>query len=239
MTHPARRAVAFLTVFGGAAPPAPEALAWFPAVGAGLGLALGGLWWVALQWWPRLVAAALVIAADLAATGLLHVDGLADSADGLLPHLGRDRRLEVMRQPDVGAFGAAAVGAVLLLRWSALASMPARPLLLGALWCSSRATMAVAAAVVPYARAEGLGAAFAGAASRPVVAVGAALSLALAAGAGWPALVAVAVGAGAGAAVVVAGRRRLGGFTGDVLGAAGILVETVGLAVAAAHWPAW
>jgi len=58
--------------------------------------------------WP--LAAALVLVADLALTGMLHVDGLADAADGLLPHH-RDtaRRLEVMAAPNVGAFGVAVV----------------------------------------------------------------------------------------------------------------------------------
>src|SRR5204862_4098680 len=136
-----RRALAFLTPLGGPAAPSPRALAWFPAVGAALGLALGGAWWVAARVWPPAAAAAVVVAADLALTGMLHLDGLVDSADGLLPHLPRDRRLAVMAAPDVGAFGIAIAAAVLLLRWSSFASRPPSVLLVAGLWCVSRTAM--------------------------------------------------------------------------------------------------
>ena len=77
----------------------------------------------------------MVIAADLAVTGMLHFDGLVDSADGLLPPLdGPDRRLEVMADPATGAFGVGVGGGVLLLRWASLASLAPSPALLGALW---------------------------------------------------------------------------------------------------------
>src|SRR5438477_10532197 len=110
-----RRALSFLTPIGGASRPSGSALLWFPLVGAALGLARGGIWWAAAQVWGAMVAAAVVVAADLGLTGLLHLDGLADAADGLLPHLPRARRLAVMAEPGVGAFGVGAVGAVLLL----------------------------------------------------------------------------------------------------------------------------
>ena len=103
LTEGLRQAVAFLTPLGGARAPSSDALRWFPVIGLGLGLALGGIWWGAGRLWPAPVAAALVVAADLGLTGLLHVDGLTDSADGLLPPLDRERRLEVMAAPDVGA----------------------------------------------------------------------------------------------------------------------------------------
>ena len=61
---------------------------------------------------------------------MLHVDGLADSADGLLPHMPRERRLEVMSDPTVGAYGVAVTVCVLLLRFAALASMPPSILLI-------------------------------------------------------------------------------------------------------------
>ena len=85
-----RRAVAFLTCLGGPAVPDARTLSWFPVVGAALGLVVGGAWWGAEQLWPPAVAAALVVALDLALTGLLHLDGLVDSADGLLPQVRPD-----------------------------------------------------------------------------------------------------------------------------------------------------
>lgn len=241
-------AISFLTVVGRGRRPGPHAVPWFGPVGLALGLALGGLWWAARRAWPAGVAGALVVAADLALTGMLHFDGLVDSADGLLPHLDRPARLEVMRAPDVGAFGVAAGGGVLLLRWAALAALRPAPLLLGGLWCASRAGMGLVMGALPYARGpEGLAAGFLGTAEAPAhpahraarlaglvaVLAGAALAGAWRLPAGP-----VAVGAGLlGAAGVAAlGRRRLGGYTGDVLGAAGVVAETVGLVVAAARW---
>ena len=82
-----RAALAFLTPWPGARLPTPRALRWFPLVGALLGFVLGGLWWVTAKAWPLPVAAAIVVVADLALTGMLHLDGLADCADGMLPHL--------------------------------------------------------------------------------------------------------------------------------------------------------
>ena len=89
-----RSALGFLTVVGGAAPPDRRAPAWFGPVGAALGLAVGGAWWVAGELWPPLVAALVAVAVDAGLTGMLHFDGLADSADGLLPPLDRGRRLD-------------------------------------------------------------------------------------------------------------------------------------------------
>ncbi|MDQ4089145.1 MAG: adenosylcobinamide-GDP ribazoletransferase, partial [Actinomycetota bacterium] len=77
-----RRALSFLTPLGGPVAPSPAALPWFPVVGAVLGLTLGGVWWLADRLWVAPVAAAVVVAADLALTGMLHFDGLVDSADG-------------------------------------------------------------------------------------------------------------------------------------------------------------
>lgn len=234
-----REAFAFLTPLGGARTPTPRALRWFPVVGFALGLALGGIWWAAARAWPAPVAAAVVVAADLALTGLLHVDGLADAADGLLPHLTPARRLEVMAGPEVGAFGVAAVAAVILLRFAALVALRPAPLLLAALWCASRSGMAAVVERLPYARTGGgLVSAFAGARVPPPLLVAAA-GAALAAGAGWslPAgPVAVAAGGAGFGAVLLLARARIGGYTGDVLGAAGLVGETIGLLTAAARW---
>jgi adenosylcobinamide-GDP ribazoletransferase len=173
------------------------------------------------------VAAGVVVAADLALTGLLHLDGLADSADGLLPHLSRDQRLDVMAAPDVGAFGVGVAGAALLLRWSALAVLRPDPALLAGLWCGSRTLMATVATTVPYARDQGLASAFLGGKwIWPVAVFGAVVAGVLA---GW-----AAAGVLVGVVVVALAKRRIGGFTGDVLGAAGVIGETAGLLVAAA-----
>jgi adenosylcobinamide-GDP ribazoletransferase len=239
-----RRALSFLTPFGGPADPAPSALAWFPAVGALIGLAVGGIWWAARRGWAPPAAAAIAVIADAALTGLLHLDGLADAADGLLPPLTRARRLEVMADPRLGAFGAAGLAIVLLARFGAFASMLPSPLAVAGLWSGSRTAMAVTARAVPYARPGGLASAFLpapAAGARPGRAArlagpallglaGGLLALALAfAGRGALGVAAVGAEAAGAAAVVFLARRRLGGFTGDVLGAAAVVGETAGL----------
>jgi adenosylcobinamide-GDP ribazoletransferase len=261
-----RRAISFLTPLGGAATPAPSALPWFPVAGALIGLAVGGAWWGASRVWAAPAAAAIAVIADAALTGMLHLDGFADAADGLLPHLSPSQRLAVMADPRLGAFGAAALVIALLTRFGALTAMTPSPLAVSGLWAGSRTLMAVVVGTVPYARPGGLAQAFlpspaAAAASagpdpapagpvpaapappagpvprrparlRPVLIglAGMLLAAGLAvAGRGGQGLAAVAAGAGAGAGVIFLGWRRLGGFTGDVLGAAAVAGETVGL----------
>jgi adenosylcobinamide-GDP ribazoletransferase len=235
-----RSALGFLTVVGGAAPPEPRAPAWFGPVGGALGLAVGGAWWVADELWPPLVAALLAVAVDAALTGMLHFDGLADSADGLLPPLDRGRRLQVMATPDVGAFGVMVVTLVVLARVAALAALEPDPLLIAGLWTASRAAMALALASLPYARvAGGAASGFREGSAKPALAAlvaGCAIVVWAFDGDWGPGvLVAAASLAGFGAVVAFAW-RRLGGYTGDVLGAAGLVAETVGLLVAAARW---
>ena len=237
----ARRALAFLTPLGGASVPTPGSLGWFPVVGAGIGAVLGVAWWGMAKVWPPAVGAAVVVALDLGLTGMLHVDGLVDSADGLLPHLTRERRLAVMREPTVGAYGTAAGGAALLARFAALFSARPSVLLLVALWTASRTVMAVVATWAPYARGQegGLVHAFIGSRGAGVAALATGVAIAVAAAVVYRPLAgtaALGAGAFAAAAVVWLAVRRLGGFTGDVLGAAGVALETVGLVVAAARW---
>ncbi|HEX2577110.1 MAG TPA: adenosylcobinamide-GDP ribazoletransferase, partial [Aquihabitans sp.] len=212
------QALAFLTVAGTGATPDARTMRWFPLTGAAIGIVVGGAWWLAGEAFPPLLAGAVVVAVDLAVTGLLHVDGLADSADGLLPHLDRDRRLAVMAEPAAGAFAVAVVAAVLVLRAAALGSRPADLGLVVGLWCASRSAMALVALTRPYARPGGLASSFLGDRAGPAIAVagivaGGALATATDGVAGLAAVVALVVAAGA---VVALAHRRLGGFTGDV-----------------------
>ena len=230
-------ALGFLTPFGGARTPTPSAVRWFPVVGVLVGLAVGGVWRGAVEPWPPAVAAALAVIADLALTGMLHLDGVIDTADGLLPHLDRERRLAVMAEPTVGAFGVVVAVGVLLAQWAALASMRADVWLVTGLWCLSRTAMVAVMSSLPYARRDGLASAFIGHGRASTVAAGAVVSVALiGVGAGWPGL-AIAAAAWLGVIGLAAlARHRIGGYTGDVLGAVGVLAETVGLVVAAAKW---
>jgi adenosylcobinamide-GDP ribazoletransferase len=230
-----RGAIGFLTIVGGASEPRPSSLPWFPVVGAALGLVLGGVWHVAADVWPAPVAASVVVALDLLLTGMLHFDGLIDAADGLLPHLDRDRRLDVMASPGAGAFGVTAAVAVLLLRWSVLATSAPDALLLAGVWAMSRTVMAVGASALPYARDAGLASPFVGGRPAPPASAGATIAIALAVVAdGIGGVVTIAAGVAGGIGVLLLARQRVGGFTGDVLGAAGVVAETCSLLVASA-----
>jgi len=240
-----RRALSFLTVLGRAAEPNERTLSWFPLVGIAVGAIVGTSWWVAGRVWPAALAAVIAVAVDAAVTGCLHLDGLADAADGLLPAVGRTRRFEIMADPRVGAFGVVALVLVLSLRVTALAVTVARPLVLVGLWCGSRTMMGVVARSVPYAHADGgTASAFVGApgemhsaASRyGVVAYGMGAAFAFAVvGAGGRGVVVLAAELVAMLAVVFFSVRRIGGYTGDVLGAMGVIGETVGLLALAAR----
>jgi adenosylcobinamide-GDP ribazoletransferase len=190
---------------------------------------------------PVAVAAVLAVTADLVLTGLLHLDGLCDAADGLLPPMTRTRRLEVMASSDVGAFGSGVCALVLLTRVLCFASLRPTALLPMALWAASRAYMALVMTRVPYARGPGgLASAFVEQATATVavtslVAIGASVALATT----WRPLAgsaAVVAALLAAVATTTLAWRRIGGFTGDVLGAAGTVGETVGLVVACAKW---
>lgn len=234
-------AFGLLTVIGGGRSARAAAVGWFPVVGAALGTSLGIAWWACGRVFPPLVAGGLVVAADLALTGMLHLDGLVDTADGVLPHLDRSRRLAVMAEPQAGAFGVAAAVVVLVVRFAALSSIvPVSVvkgvLLIGGIWVASRSIMALGLVHLPSARESGMAAAFKGSGSlAPVLGI-VVSAVALVA---WHAVAAPAVLAaelaGAGAVLLIA-VRRLGGQTGDVLGAAGLLGETLALVLASAKW---
>jgi len=179
---------------------------------------------------PAVLTGALAVGGLAVGTRVLHLDGLADTADGLSAPYDRERRLAIMKSGDVGPAGVVALVLVLLIQAAALGSMAGRPygwLLAGALVCVSRTACALACArPVPAAMPTGLGAAVAG--SVPVAA-------GLAAGVAAAALLAGAVAAAGGAwwlgplAVLVAAlvvgvlvRRAvavIGGISGDVIGA--------------------
>lgn len=237
-----RAALAFLTPLGPAVAPGRTTLRWFPPAGAAIGATVGVAWWTAAQVWPgSLVPAVLAVAADLALTGMLHMDGVADTADGLLAHLSSARRLDVMDQPDVGAFGVAATATLLLLRFTAFAALQPQVALVAGVWCASRSLMVLGTVVLPYARPGGLVTAFLqdSRTASAVVAVcglvaGAALVLLSRGVVG--AIAALVALMAAGGAVLALARVRIGGFTGDVLGAAAVAGETAALLAVAARW---
>ena len=210
----------------------------FPLVGAAIGGAVG-LSAVALDdVLPVLVAAALAVALEAIVTGVIHIDALADVADGLGGGT-RERALAIMRDPRVGSFGAAAVVLDLLVKVAAVLAvleLEQPVLVLVAVWAVGRTAPLALASVLPYARADsGSGRTLTDGAGIVRLALGLALAVAIAvAAAGGRSL---AIFAAAVVSVLVVGlvaRARFGGVTGDVLGAAVELTTTLGLVGAVA-----
>ena len=244
-------AVSFLTrVPTGTGARRPEELAgfvpWFPVVGAGVGLAVAAIYAGSHTFLPPLPAASLAVVAGIALTGAFHEDGLGDTADAFGGHHDRDATVRILKDPRLGTFGVLAVAASLLLRAGAVAALAAAAALaaLPAAHALSRAAAVAAMTALPAAGDTGLGASYALALSRRRALAGAAAGLGIAlALLGLPALVAAAA---AGLAALALGRlavRRVGGVTGDVLGAVQQLGEILTLLVAVAattggwDWP--
>lgn len=220
------RTLTVLPVPGKDAPRLAGGLPWFPVVGAGLGYALFGLATGADRLlggtWPEAVGVAVLLGGALS-TGGLHLDGVADWADGFFGARGRERTLEVMKDVRVGAFGVTALVSVLLAKWVCLTRLAAGDSLL---WIAMAAVVARTAAValavaLPYARAGGgTGAPFVrdARARHLVLALAAAAGILFLAGrlAGLAAL-----GAGLALAIPLGlwFRIRVRGVTGDLLGA--------------------
>ena len=201
------------------------AAAWaWPLVGLAVGAIAVTV--MALALWAGLPApavAVLVILTEVMLTGAMHEDGLADSADGLWGGWTRDRRLAIMKDSRIGTFGVIALGLALIGRWGALTVLVAGDGAWAAILAAaviSRAPMAVLMAALPNARTEGLSAGV-GRPSARTAGIGAGLALlavvALVPGsAGTLALVTVALTVTVG----LIARARIGGQTGDILGAA-------------------
>ncbi len=203
--------------------------AWaFPLVGAALGL-LAGLWgWALLALGvPSSMAAVAVIAAQVLMTGAMHEDGLADMADGL-GGFTPARRLEIMKDSRIGAYGAIALMLALLARHAGVSAMPAAhlPLTLMALGAASRALMVAVMAWLPNARAGGLSAQAGKPVAWPALGIGfAACLLAF----GWSGVLVYIGMALAVALVALMAKARFGGQTGDILGASQQSAEIIGL----------
>lgn len=196
--------------------------AYFPLVGWLVGGAAAGAWWCAARVFSAPLASGLSLAATVLLTGAMHEDGLADVCDGFGGGAGRERILDIMKDSRIGAFGVIGLLLALGLKWQAVAALPPAlvPAMLVAGHALSRAASISLMATLDYAR-EGPSKA------RAVTSrlAGGRLALALALGLGslallpprlWTAAAAVAAVRWAAA---VWFRRRIGGYTGDCLGA--------------------
>lgn len=204
----------------------------FPLVGMLVGGVGAGVLVAAAQWWPAWIAAVLALAATVALTGGFHEDGLADTFDALGGVVPRDKALAIMKDSRIGTYGALALGLSLLLRVALVAVLATQPLAgaVAALLASHAFARTAAVGVMvslPY------GGDVEHAKAKPLALAVAPRNLGF--GLGWCALLALGLGwwgvawprvaLAVGAAFVVAWlmrawlQRRLGGYTGDGLGA--------------------
>ena len=217
---------------------------WFPFVGALIGLLTFCGFALMARALPALIAATLAVAFQAMLTRGLHLDGFADTLDGFFGAFDRERRLAIMRDSQIGTFGVAGLVMLLFLKVFILAQLsslyPARTdrhlgiaLALMAVVALGRLAMVAAAAFNRYARDEGTGRSFV-AAMRPLHALPALAAPAVLLGWLWgvPALLPFLAAAAVVVLMSAAGRTKIGGMTGDTLGATGELAElAVGLAL--------
>jgi adenosylcobinamide-GDP ribazoletransferase len=225
-------AISFLTIFPARikhelqAGDLGRSAAWFPMVGLLIGAVLVGLQWILQKIFPPLVAAPLLVSAWAIITGGLHLDGVADCGDGLFHASTPERRLEIMKDPRLGSFGAISLMIFLLLKVFSIVSLQPfldwrtfLPLFVAPV---TGRWLLLLAANQPHARPGGMGADFkAGFRSWMYLAAAVILILLIVIG-GWKAAVAVVLAHIVGSLIIFISRRRLGGITGDVYG---LLVE--------------
>jgi adenosylcobinamide-GDP ribazoletransferase len=189
---------------------------------------------------PPAPTAALLLVIGTAATGALHLDGLMDTADGVLGAGTPERRLAIMRDSRVGAFGVSAGILVILSQFACLVELTgaARLITLVVVFATSRWVMTLALGVFPPARRDGLGTTLHAASGRGPLVVGTLLAAVIALASGPLGMMILA----GGAVVALAGghllTRLLSGLTGDTYGALAVLTETLGLNLAVAVLPA-
>lgn len=161
-----------------------RSLAYFPLVGAIIGLILAGLNWVLRLFLPPAVVNGLLLVALVLLTGALHLDGLIDTCDGIAGNKTVEARWQVMRDSRAGAFGIVGAVLLLLMKYVSLSSVPEDSLMatLVLMPVVSRWAMVYAVFAYPYARPVGLGKAFKQGASWSGFAIATIITLALACG---------------------------------------------------------
>ncbi len=208
-----------------------DSLIWFPAVGFLLGLVIwstGLLWELVIGRGWAAGGALILLALQILLTRALHLDGLADLADALGGSREREKRLRIMKDSHVGAFGALAVGIDLLARWAVLE----RLFLAGGLpvvipvCLVSRGVLVALMSRLPYARQDvGMATPFLGGASRRKAWMAGGISFFLCLFFGPLGIGLVAAGWGISKLLEIFYRKGFGGITGDLLGTANECVE--------------
>lgn len=206
----------------------------FPLVGLVLGICYALAAWLLLYALGiRSLTVALLLILPLLLTGGLHADGFMDTADGVFSGRERARKLEIMKDSRVGAFGVVSFVMLMFVQFALLSDM-AWPLLVPALFVMpiiGRLAMVLAVACFPYAREDGMGKTFADMADRSTVVIAALTTAVLVLPWGVLATAALVLGTLFAFLFCRMMTNILGGVTGDVYGAATVLTETLVLAV--------
>jgi adenosylcobinamide-GDP ribazoletransferase len=238
-------ALRFLTVFpipaswGQGESALAKGVRWFPVIG----LLLGGVAAIGVgllqSWVPAPLLCALIVVGLIGFSGALHLDGLSDTADGFLSARPKEKILEIMKDSHIGAMGVTAIAGVLLLKYSALLSVPtlalSKTVLLMPL--AGRCAMVLNMALLPYIRPQGLGTVFAQT-RHGVAALGGAILLLLTSWflLGVTGVIAAAASLGTALFLAAYSRHKIGGATGDTYGAVCELTELIP-ALILAVWP--
>jgi adenosylcobinamide-GDP ribazoletransferase len=212
-----------------------KATAFFPLVGLLLGGILAGLNWVFNLFLPAPVVDILLIVSLVGLTGAMHLDGFADTCDGMAGHKPVEERWKVMHDSRTGAFGVVGIALLLITKYVALSNIPAGLMTAALLFVpvASRWAIVYAIFAFKYARPQGLGLAYKNATRRPQFITATILTLAIAAALyplfAWAGFV---VFSGIWVTATILGfyfRYKFAGQTGDTYGATNETTEALGL----------
>ncbi len=216
-----------------------RAARYFPLIGALVGGFVALIFFLSAQVLAPPIAAGVALAGGLLLTGALHEDGLADTLDGLGGGRTREMALEIMRDSRIGTYGAVAILLSIGLRWAALAQLTPAEGVFALIICHSVSRGMIPPVLVSsyYARSYGMASSVAKGVSGTEAAFAIAMALSIAvlmgAGAGLAAFAAAMLAAGLMLGVLV---RRIGGYTGDGLGAIQQVAEIAVMITLAGMW---
>lgn len=236
-----RSAIQFLTLFPCGSHQAFDArrsLPWFPLCGLLMGCVLAVVDKAAMQVWSPTTVSVLTVAALAAISGGLHLDGLADTADGLYSRRAPADAMAIMKDSRIGAMGMLMVVFCLAIKWAGLAGIEAhRSLYLMLIPAYSRTAVLFGIQRLPYGRPDGgTGHDFFHAPLKLKDFWGLVLVLLISVLLGWKALVVNVIFLGVVVGTIAFYRRKIGCITGDMLGAMIECTETVLFLVASARW---
>jgi adenosylcobinamide-GDP ribazoletransferase len=201
----------------------------FPIVGILLGILLAVFDQAVIRLWPRPVAALLDVIFLVAATGAFHLDGLADTADGLYGQRPREKALEIMKDSRIGVMGLIAVLCGLSIKWGGISNLDNhRCLLLIMIPAYARAGMMFGIRFLEYGRPEGgTGQPFFGSIQAPYDFWGVLFPIALSLFLGWKGLWLNVIFVILIVLILSYYKKRIGGITGDMLGAMSEMIESL------------